>query len=719
MDSKPGPAEQSEVIRWGLRGAREADESLVHPATLASIVSKRPTKLEVARLQAAAGYGKTRTVKRLIAELRARGQIAIPTASTNLAATNYERGMSTHALALLAGDGTDDNNNVTIKLAPAGRMTPERLALLRACDLIVIDEDSSLPCTIAEALLVFLEEHKCAVRVLFVGDREQIPPVVVDGSREETVELSVLSSSHELIANCQEFVLTKPYRLQCATWARFVRSVGDGTAEVLPGHALNRSIDGRQAVLMPLVHRVYHESDANMQTKAIEDLFGVTDQGCLNIGDGFRAILCTRNDLKDDWNNVVNARRASDTGTVGRTYIASHRSSIEHGGDDGDELAAEALGEDDMASFQNVDHSVPLSELTLRVGDVMLLTKTIDKVAGLVKNARVTAVELRWNAVVVRLDRSDGPSTTHTIGRARFSFGLKRNSPIKILRTQLPLVHSWALTINRSQGQTLDRVLLDCRRPSFSHGQANVAISRVHLAEDLGVIVNDSCCERLADGTRCAVLANVVYDELLTPIPMDCAPIEDSTLAPPKKIRLENLLGLLDDRQQARRMRLDRASGAPAPASPRLPAPAPKAAPKAAAPVAPPVAPPGTASRAAAFDAQATDASKRQRTLDTRASPHVHRAFVTPRHTLLHVDREEPVPNLTAKELEVRVEATLNELFARAHCDADVTYDELYAALILVEPRVAHIGRRAIEEALAQMELANKVMYREEIVHLI
>ena len=719
VDSKPGPAEQSEVIRWGLRGAREADEPPAHPATLASMVSKRPTKLEVARLQAAAGYGKTRTVKRLIAELRARGQIAIPTASTNLAATNYERGMSTHALALLAGDGTDDNSNVTIKLAPAGRMTPERLALLRACDLIVIDEDSSLPCTIAEALLVFLEEHKCAVRVLFVGDREQIPPVVVGGSREETVELSVLSSSHELIANCQEFVLTKPYRQRCATWARFVRSVGDGTAEMLPDHALNRSIDGRQAVLMPLVHRVYHECDADMQTKAIEDLFGVTDQGCLNIGDGFRAILCTRNDIKDDWNNIVNERRARDTGTKGQTYIASHRSSIEHGGDDGDELAAEALGEDDMASFQNVDHSVPLSELTLRVGDVMLLAKTIDKVAGLVKNARVTAVELRWNAVVVRLDRSDGPSTTHTIGRARFSFGLKRNSPIKILRTQLPLVHSWALTINRSQGQTLDRVLLDCRRPSFSHGQANVAISRVHLAEDLGVVVNDSCCERLADGTRCAVLANVVYDELLTPIPMDCAPIEDSTLAPPKKIRLENLLGLLDDRQQARRMRLDRASGATAPASPRLPAPAPKAAPKAAAPVAPPVAPPGTASRAAAFDAQATDASKRQRTLDTRASPHVHRAFVAPRHTLLHVDREEPVPNLTAKELEVRVEATLNELFARAHCDADVTYDELYAALILVEPRVAHIGRRAIEEALAQMELANKVMYREEIVHLI
>ena len=97
-----------------------------------------------------------------------------------------------------------------------------------------------------------------------------------------------------------------------------------------------------------------------------------------------------------------------------------------------------------------------------------------------------------------------------------------------------------------------------------------------------------------------------------------------------------------------------------------------------------------------------------------------HLELLGPRQILLHVDREELVPNLTAKELEVRVEATLNELFARAPCDqGEVTYDELYAALILVEPRVAHIGRRAIEEALAQMELADKVLYREAIVHLI
>lgn len=670
VDTKPGPAEQSEVISWGLRGARDVHEPPVLPEMLATIVSRPPTQLEVARLQAAAGYGKTRTVKRLLAELRARGQLALATASTNLAATNYERGMSTHALALLVGDGVDDNNNVTIRLGRDGRMTPERLALLRACDLIVIDEDSSLPCTIAEALLIFLEEHKCAVRVLFVGDREQIPPVVVNGSREEVVEASVLSSLLHLFANKQEFLLTKPYRQRCATWARFVRSVGAGTAEAMPDHALSHSVEGRQAIAMPLVRRVYHERDPDVQRVAIEALFGVDANGCLDVSGGFRAILCTRNDVKDEWNELVNERRRTDTEDAGRTYIASHRTTIEHGGDDGDAMAAEALGEDDMANFQNVDHSVPLSELTLRVGDVMLLAKTIDKVAGLVKNARVTIVTLRWNAAVVRLDRSDGPSATHTVGRARFSFGLKRNSPLKIVRTQLPLVHAWALTINRSQGQTLEGVLLDLRRPAFSHGHANVAISRVHVADDLGVFVNDSCCVIQDDGTRCAVLGNVVYEELLAPASADrCVAIANPAPTTKKRIRLADLVALLDDPTKARRKR-------------------------------------DSVEHDDRMEANSTSA---RATVAPATTHHVQPPLAVARPVL--------DAKMTATDLEVLVEATLNKLFAGAR--DDVPFSELYRDLLLKEPRVAQVGRKAVEETLVHMEAANKVMHREGRVYLI
>ena len=43
---------------------------------------------------------------------------------------------------------------------------------------------------------------------------------------------------------------------------------------------------------------------------------------------------------------------------------------------------------------------------------------------------------LRVNAAVVHLHRSDAPSTVHTSGRACFVFGLKRNSTLKVARSQ-------------------------------------------------------------------------------------------------------------------------------------------------------------------------------------------------------------------------------------------------------------------------------------------
>ena len=511
LDTLPGEAEQSEVVRWGLRGKRRDGEQCVGPADLAALQLRAPDGLEIGVEEGDGGAGKTRTAKRLVAEMRARGEIVLVAASTNLAATNYERGVSVHALCLLAGDGEDEDGNVTIKLSPAGRMTIARLMLLRAARLIVLDEYSSLHASIADALIQFLCQQQCNVRLLFVGDRQQIPPVVTKGSREEIIESSLLSLPSFRVAH--HMLLTKPYRQHCATWASFVRSVGDDSAPALDSHKLTSTADGRRAIVLNLVDSVFYESGVNSEQRALEWLFGTDMHGHLDVHSGFKAILCTRNDDKDVWNARVNDVRARQTGDHGQTYIASHKSEVSDGGDDGDSMAAEALGDDEMAMFQNADHSVPRAEFTIRVGDVMLLAKTLDKAAGLVKNQRVVVTELRWNAVVVRIDRTDAPPLFQPIGRACFSFALKRGSPLKVLRTQLPLVHAWALTINRSQGQTLDKILIDLRHAPFTHGQAYVAISRVHISADCGVFVNASCCIQ-----QRAVLGSVVYHELLRPL---------------------------------------------------------------------------------------------------------------------------------------------------------------------------------------------------------
>jgi len=49
----------------------------------------------------------------------------------------------------------------------------------------------------------------------------------------------------------------------------------------------------------------------------------------------------------------------------------------------------------------------------------------------------------------------------------------------------------------------------------------------------------------------------------------------------------------------------------------------------------------------------------------------------------------------------------------------DQTRMRLYRDLLLEEPRVAQVGRKAVEETLVHMEAANKVMHRQGRVYLI
>jgi len=67
---------------------------------------------------------------------------------------------------------------------------------------------------------------------------------------------------------------------------------------------------------------------------------------------------------------------------------------------------------------------------------------------------------------------------------------------------------SFAMTINKGQGQSLKNVGVYLPSPVFSHGQLYVAILRVTSRDGLKILINDE------DGQDTDVTSNVVYREV-------------------------------------------------------------------------------------------------------------------------------------------------------------------------------------------------------------
>ena len=74
-------------------------------------------------------------------------------------------------------------------------------------------------------------------------------------------------------------------------------------------------------------------------------------------------------------------------------------------------------------------------------------------------------------------------------------------------RRQFPIITSFAMTINKSHGQSLNNVGIYLSTPVFSHGQFYVSLSRTRSLDGLKILILDN--EKNTGHTT----TNVVYVE--------------------------------------------------------------------------------------------------------------------------------------------------------------------------------------------------------------
>lgn len=154
---------------------------------------------------------------------------------------------------------------------------------------------------------------------------------------------------------------------------------------------------------------------------------------------------------------------------------------------------------------------IPNHELTFKLGCVIMLMRNISQSNGLCNGTRLIVTHLHPNILEAMI--ISGSNIGEKVYIPRITMSIQDTKwPFIMCRKQFPVKLSYAMTINKSQGQTLDLVGLFLPRPVFSHGQLYVALSRVTSAKGLNVLAIDD------EGKNINKTRNVGYREIFDSI---------------------------------------------------------------------------------------------------------------------------------------------------------------------------------------------------------
>ena len=370
-----------------------------------------------------AGTGKSTLIRRFMASTSHKVVVVAP---TGIAALNVD-GYTVHRLFGFTA-------TTTLEDVRTGTYRPGRFTkTLAGLDTLIIDEASMVRADLFDMLAAALERFGPApgtpfggVQIVLVGDLYQLPPVVTEG------EAAFFTTRYQT-----------PYFFSADSFDR------DEFPTVALTTVFRQLGDDQLAAILNEIR------EGVLLGHAQEQLNARTDPDFVAPGDEFWLTLAPTN----------------------RLVTARNRQRLELL--DGDEFTSRAVQYGDLSLFDPPADEI----LRFKVGaQVMMLNN--DQSGRWVNGTLGRISEIHWDRrdLSVTVDFTDG--TDAEVGlfsweatRPVIDGGALRHEVVGTF-TQLPFKLAWAITIHKSQGQTLDRLIVDLTGGMFSTGQLYVALSR-------------------------------------------------------------------------------------------------------------------------------------------------------------------------------------------------------------------------------------------------
>src|SRR5882762_5390378 len=241
------------------------------------------------------------------------------------------------------------------------------------------------------------------------------------------------------------------------------------------------------ALLLPCAS-VHNRASINAINPHVADPEGKPDQYFLEC-----TILSSKNDAVDDLNSAVLEKFPGEEFTLfGVDKVKGNQ----------DDYPIEYLNSLNVSGL-------PLAHLHVKLGCPLMLLRNIDPSHGLCNGTHLILLEVRTYVLKCHILGGKHAGSVAFIPRVTLEPS-EESFPIPLSRRQFPVHVAFAMTINKSQGQSVTHVGLDLHSAVFSHGQLYVALSHCTSGERIKVL--------FPEGSQATSTLNVVYPEVLADV---------------------------------------------------------------------------------------------------------------------------------------------------------------------------------------------------------